>query len=450
MKPIKRVISLTLALVLIISNACTFLVCADASSEESDMDKATKWLSCTISQHGCNARDNSCTGCSTMMILQNCGLLNDETWQWGSPGERVCISNCNVKSNGGKLIEDFALQCSTLSITERSAVWWWMSGNGVNNTDLTKWTDGKLKALTIGDSSLPDPNANTAYASECLVGVGGKDFRDMSKTELVKALNLVWDAGLFCIVCGGYGGNNGIGGYTASHASIIAGVSDTEIYIADVWDGIIYPVEQWQQGHIVFLLCYASDETSPIELNGGAKSGKAEMVENDDGSLSLEGFLDEDGFFTQARLEECSIPFANYEMLSQDDKIAVKDWEQDIENTHETRKYEILRGVVVVVGILICVYSLFLYLAFHFDCVNNFVDINLLEILSFGRLMASPEVRAGTTSSIEKVGKHVVTHIGIIKVCLIGVGVGVLLASGKVYSIILEIITLVKKYLLKG
>lgn len=445
---IYRVVSIVSAAIILISNLSCFSVYAEEGGE-SDADAVTSWLSCTISQHGCNGRDNSCTGCSTMMVLQNCGLLTDESWQWGSPGNRVCISDCSVKSNGGKSIEDFAMQCSTIGATTRSSPWWWGGGNGVNSADLSKWTDGKLKSLSLGSSELSASGfGSEASTPECLVGLNGKDFQNMTHDELLEAFKLMWNAGLFVIVCGGAGGSNSIGAYSSKHASNLAGVSDSEIYIADVWDGLIYPVNNWQGGKIVYCLCYISDETSPIELCGGTRTATAMTHEDESGNLHLDGFKDEDGFISEVHLAEGSIMIADYESLVQKDKVAVRDWSNDIKNKHKMHKYDTLRAIVAFLGVLICVYSVVLYVAYHFDCVNNFIDVNMLEVLTFGRLVVSPDVKTGTAGSsiIEKAGKHTVNHTGILKVVCVGIGVGVLLVSGGAYKLILWIITLIKEH----
>ena len=71
------------------------------------------------------------------------------------------------------------------------------------------------------------------------------------------------------------------------------------------------------------------------------------------------------------------------------------------------------------------------------------------EVLTFGRLVVSPDVKTGTAGSsiIEKAGKHTVNHTGILKVVCVGIGVGVLLVSGGAYKLILWIITLIKEHM---
>lgn len=443
-----RGISFLTSMVILTSNL-VYPVYADEGTD-SDKEKATAWLSCTISQHDCG-RDVGCTGCSTMMILQNSRLLDSE-WQFGEPGERVLINNRSFTNDAGKTINQFAEACDTVSTTPDrygNISWAWVNGSGINATDLSKWTGGKLKPLTASsDKSVESDNVsyNEDYVLECIVGLGGKDFKNMNHEELVAAFNILWDAGLFIIICGGHDSNNGRGAYMAKHASIVGGVSETEIYVADVWDGLIKAQPTWQEGYVVYTLCYYSEETSPVELNGGSRGHSMVMSEDKDGRMVLEGFMDEDGFITSARVEECNITLAAYESLSQDDKTAVRGWTQDLDAKREMQKYSWIRSLVSLLGVFVCIYSVLLYVAYQFDRVNNFVDISLLSVLSFGRLMVSPDEKTSTfgTGAIEKHGTFTVKHKDIIKVTIIGEVIGVLIVSGAIYRILLWVITLVR------
>lgn len=438
-----------------IENAYALKNMSVAYADDKEMEEATKWLSCRISQHGCN-RDDSCTGCSTMMILQNCGLLTDPDWQWGEPTKGVIISNTSVTNAKGKYIEDFATQVSTLGQISRGSAWYWNNGSGVNAADLKKWTDDKLLPVTSSQASGASVNG---YAAGCITGLDGKAFHNMSHDELVKAFKKLWDLGLFMIVCGGTTPNNGPSGFQASHASNVAGVTDNEIYIADVWDGVIYPVGNLQSGYIQYLICYYSDETSPQELMGGKRSSNADNkkeVKDSEGNtvaVSMDGFYEEDNYVSVSYLEEPPVLLPEFKDLSITDQMAVREWKDDIETPKDTRLISILRGVVAFVGIILTFYSAMLYVAFQFDRNQNFIELELLSILTLGRLRVSPEEGRSTfttnNSSVDgkaevKASKaKFVVHKDIIIISLIGMAAGILILSGKVYYLIMAVVKFV-------
>ena len=86
-----------------------------------------------------------------------------------------------------------------------------------------------------------------------------------------------------------------------------------------------------------------------------------------------------------------------------------------------------------------------LYVAYQFDRINNFVDISLLSIMTVGRLNVAPEDTNGNFNSATSGRAKYLKHKDIIIVSLIGMGIGVLLISGRIFSIMWGIKELLDK-----
>ena len=86
---------------------------------------------------------------------------------------------------------------------------------------------------------------------------------------------------------------------------------------------------------------------------------------------------------------------------------------------------------------------LFIYLAYWFDRINNFVDIDLLKIVTFGRLVISPTEEECTFSMKElaKGQTRTINHRHILYVCIVGLAFGTLIVSGKVFDVVNNIVT---------
>lgn len=64
--------------------------------------------------------------------------------------------------------------------------------------------------------------------------------------------------------------------------------------------------------------------------------------------------------------------------------------------------------------------------------VNTITDFSILKVISFGKL----EPSYGYNESDEESGTRVCEHSDIIKVCLVGFTLGMLLLSGRVYLLL--------------
>lgn len=177
------------------------------------------------------------------------------------------------------------------------------------------------------------------------------------------------------------------------------------------------------------------------EYSAGVFNSSQNDSNNYNGALMSE----EDLGVTETDWYDTAIDLPSAEELELEDRIKLVNWKDDINGKDESNTIKFLRSVVAFVGIIIVVYSTFIYLAYWFDRINNFIDISTLSILTLGRLMISPDDTTSTFNPSTS-GTKVVTHRNIIFICLLGIFFGVILLSGKIYNIVYWIISIVKKF----
>lgn len=423
-------------------------------AQADEAEEVGSWISCTISQDATRKTD-SCTGFTTMMMLQNSTLL-DEEWQFGEPGNPVLVTDLNNKYNGQHSLREMLNDGVTTIGGENpyTGGWYWSGGTGIADADLTKWTGGKLKAVQVASSDVSSDGfvTPTSYATGCITGMSGKNFQTMTHDELVSAMQILWDAGFFMIICGGPTGSTnrpgpGGGVSNAEHTSFVAGVTDDELYINDVWDGRTLAVGNWQPHlgcpTICFVICYYSDEVSPVEIAGGRRGQnghRADLSTDESGNLVLGGFWSEEEFVPYTGLIEVPAILPAFDDLDINDQMAVRDWRDTIQMEKENRGITaILRAFVAFLGIVVILYAVFLYIAYQFDINQTFLDIQFLSIMTFGQIQIAPDTKKSTygiDAHSKKNGTKFVVHRDMILICLTGITIGVLLTSGKIYALI--------------
>ena len=142
-------------------------------------------------------------------------------------------------------------------------------------------------------------------------------------------------------------------------------------------------------------------------------------------------------------LVEHGIALPSSDWLQHSEQQEIANWKSTIELLQEDKKYSVLRACVMFVGILMIVYSTLLFLAFQFDKINNFVDIELVSCLTLGKLVTSRD-EISTYNKEEVSGKpKAVVQKDIAMASITGITAGVLLLSGKLYAIISLVVSLV-------
>lgn len=121
--------------------------------------------------------------------------------------------------------------------------------------------------------------------------------------------------------------------------------------------------------------------------------------------------------------------------LTQDESLQLNKWKSDVKDNQDSGVISFFRTAVVFVGIALVVYSVFLYMAYWLDRVNNFVDMSFLGMLTLGMLSVSPDESESTFSSGKK-GLKTVVHSDMVKVLILCLTGGILLISGKLFVLL--------------
>lgn len=157
----------------------------------------------------------------------------------------------------------------------------------------------------------------------------------------------------------------------------------------------------------------------------GATIGGQENNEGNQGGSKIVAEWELAGMPTKSQIllqqAEVSLPTRNSLSIKETNSIAkIKD---SIAISTEATMFDRARVLVIFIGLLLTIYSMFMFMAVLFDRVNNFVDISLVKIITFGRVTYTPG-----EESLGRVGVS-----GTTKLCIssaIVFVVGLLLISG--------------------
>ena len=195
-----------------------------------------------------------------------------------------------------------------------------------------------------------------------------------------------------------------------------------------------------------FLKAYAG--ISPVKSDGSNKENKEEnknlVVKN-----GTYGIKDPASGLFQT-LDESIQKFMDEEGLSEAQKRGVTSWKNNIEYEEDDGIIKFLRIIVMVMGIAFLVWMLLIYLSYWYDRINNFFDIELLPIITGGRLKVAPEEDKCTFNPKEFMvsrGVQTVNHRAVLSLCFIGLFFGTFVVSGKLYDFLSFIITFIMRKL---
>lgn len=154
--------------------------------------------------------------------------------------------------------------------------------------------------------------------------------------------------------------------------------------------------------------------------------------------LAQTGKFAEGYFINVDSLLEVDLPFSSRDDLDEDQLVGVVDWKNNIDYGKEDSIIKYIRIFVMLFGILFLVWIVLIYLSYWFDRINNFVDIDLLPIITAGRLRISPEEHECTFNpkTFVKGQAQTVNHKVVIGICVIGLFFSVLTISGALYTIL--------------
>ncbi len=396
------------------------------------------WCTVQINQNGVG-RGSGCTVVSLELICQNSGVIKDEYKLSGAitdaTAEYTAFDNACTFHNGDS----------------------WVIGSftsGAGSVTNATWTN---ETSVTGD--MPDTADYNSVSA--ITGVGSKNFKDMSYEEQVSAMKAFWNAGYFVVFCVEYKWvgqeSNGPDGFKAAHATMLAGVDDTDIYINDPANGqvCLYKDRSAKGGdyNLMYILCFKNDKTAPNTLSSG---GDAQVTEQDKTNVTNMGlnagtFYSENDLSAYVKLQEVDVSAMlpkSREGLSQNELENLVSWENNV--TNSKREYGFIawmRIIVMWLGIIFTIYIFLLYLAYWFDKLNSLIDLDVLSILTFGRLHVAIDNREANFSLGKKQDRMTVSHKDMLFICITGLIFGTLLITGTFYKIVAGFINFILRSL---
>lgn len=184
----------------------------------------------------------------------------------------------------------------------------------------------------------------------------------------------------------------------------------------------------------------ASEGVKPVSYSlGNVKLANGTTTSMSDGiTFEQTGRFMESEYVNVANLTEIELNMPDIGSLNEEELMGVKDWKNNVEYSKENAIIRFMRKTVVIFGILLIIWTIFLYLAYWFDRVNNFVEVSLLEKVSFGRLMIAPDEDEATFDPRGKKNGEIqtVNHRHMVGICLTSIFFAVLIISGKIYDLL--------------
>lgn len=368
------------------------------------------------------------------------GSSSDSTM--GDYGCLVIAMSMTIKMSGamGDSFQPMDLVKYTQSVGGFSA------GGGYNNyANVANFTSNKV--VQIGSYG----NLGSSITSSVLSG----------KTDIVSQIKALTDAGYYIIL---HVANKRHGG-AAHHFVMCVGYDDQDLLISDGYpdgesayftpEGVssrtpVYHLGDFYLTPQSYQVWQCTDK--PFNQNNDYFNGKT-GEDNAAGGIQVSDIMKQYGEEYWLEAEKCSqlteypliLPVASDLSISERDEVA--DWKQTLNHKEEDNQHGFLRAVVMLVGIIIIVYSTLLFLAFQFDRINNFIDVPLLYFLTFGKMMTISEDEQSTYNQADGKGAKMMKQKDICIASIVGIAIGVLLLSGKLFELISTLVTMIGKLL---
>lgn len=406
----------------------TVLLCGSNLTAYADSSVAD-WCTVRINQKGVG-RGSGCTVVSLELLCQNSGTIKDEY----------------------KLDGDITSTTDTYTSFDNACTF--HTGDGWILGNFTSGAGEVTNATWSTDIATEENNADTGdYSGVTVVTwVGNKNFKDMKVDEQLSAIKGFWNAGYFVVFCVEYIGNvqhnNGRDGFWANHATMLAGLDDSTIYLNDPASGSIvsynelHDREEGNKYNLVYIVTFKNDKTAPNKLSSG---GNAQITKQDTTNVTNMGlnagtFYSESDLSAYVKLQEVDVSAMlpkDRSSLSQNELENLSSWEDNVKNSN--REYGFIawmRIIVMWVGIIFTIYIFLLYLAYWFDKLNSIIDLDVLSILTFGRLHVAIDDKEANFSLGKKQDRMTVNHKDMLFICITGLIFGTLLITGTFYKLV--------------
>lgn len=406
----------------------TVLLCGSNLTAYADSSVAD-WCTVRINQKGVG-RGSGCTVVSLELLCQNSGTIKDEY----------------------KLDGDITSTTDTYTSFDNACTF--HTGDGWILGNFTSGAGEVTNATWSTDIATEENNADTGdYSGVTVVtGVGNKNFKDMKVDEQLSAIKGFWNAGYFVVFCVEYIGNvqhnNGRDGFWANHATMLAGLDDSTIYLNDPASGSIvsynelHDREEGNKYNLVYIVTFKNDKTAPNKLSSG---GNAQITKQDTTNVTNMGlnagtFYSESDLSAYVKLQEVDVSAMlpkDRSSLSQNELENLLSWEDTVKNSKKEYGFIAwMRIIVMWVGIIFTIYIFLLYLAYWFDKLNSIIDLDVLSILTFGRLHVAIDDKEANFSLGKKQDRMTVSHKDMLFICITGLIFGTLLITGTFYKLV--------------
>ena len=406
----------------------TVLLCGSNLTAYADSSVAD-WCTVRINQKGVG-RGSGCTVVSLELLCQNSGTIKDEY----------------------KLDGDITSTTDTYTSFDNACTF--HTGDGWILGNFTSGAGEVTNATWSTDIVTEENNADTGdYSGVTVVtGVGNKNFKDMKVDEQLSAIKGFWNAGYFVVFCVEYIGNvqhnNGRDGFWANHATMLAGLDDSTIYLNDPASGSIvsynelHDREEGNKYNLVYIVTFKNDKTAPNKLSSG---GNAQITKQDTTNVTNMGlnagtFYSESDLSAYVKLQEVDVSAMlpkDRSSLSQNELENLSSWEDNVKNSKKEYGFIAwMRIIVMWVGIIFTIYIFLLYLAYWFDKLNSIIDLDVLSILTFGRLHVAIDDKEANFSLGKKQDRMTVNHKDMLFICITGLIFGTLLITGTFYKLV--------------
>lgn len=440
--------------------ALTVLVSCVAFMPTVKVSATGEWADVYIKQHEV-LHPRGCTVVTLQLILQNSDTLKSEwqlpagrvptrTWRDNSVYDKFDIEGAASPGISGGVLEsegktsDSVLSGNMASFASR-----------VCESDVT-WE--QVSDGSVGSESIKNPSSSTVVC-----GFGSSDFHDMDKSKIITSFKAIYNAGYWAVIAISYNDgtetSNGPEGYRANHWVMFSGVDDSNVYINDPAygkGGGFYDNSDWAYySKIEYVVLYKNNKTSPLSLSGGRKASMTQTDMSNAQALGLSssfitGDMASSAWASNMKLAEADLSgeldSAQRENLKQDDRESLAAWQMNVESD-KLSLTDIIRTVVVFVGIVFTLWGILIYLAFWFDHINTIFYVDVLHLVTFGQLHICPPGEKPTFHMGKEKKDRTVSHKQI--VCISGMCVlfGVLLISGTFYTIVQKFVRLITSFL---
>lgn len=169
-----------------------------------------------------------------------------------------------------------------------------------------------------------------------------------------------------------------------------------------------------------------------VKAGGTATTATEKPATNNTTTGGTSRFSEDHYIATERPLHEKEVKFADGSDLTSHEKTNLNIMKDDLIVPKESGIITFLRTLAVFLGVVITVYTIFLYMIYWFDRVNSLMDFSLLKVVTFGRMETSKgyDLDYGEDSKVK-----VCEHSDILRSCIIGIAIGMFLTTGRIYYV---------------